>query len=259
MWFMTGHTREGQDSNQDNRTTVKIGGVDVLAPSSWDDLLSRVFTERGEVIPGFAVAINPEKVIAIHRGLLAEELLKNVTLAYPDGIGVVLAMRLRGARGAKRFPGVELWQQAMARAAEVGAKVFLLGGPEDGLPELTLRLREEFPNLRIVGMQHGYFLREDWEDISRKIATAEPDIIAVGMGSPLQEQFIAYCRADRDPGFYLGVGGTFDVFTGKVKRAPPVFRSLGLEWFFRLLSQPRRLGRHVNLLRFIGLLLARRI
>lgn len=227
-------------------STILRNGEAVIGPLSVhpfrdiDDAISHIISDDNRIHPGFAVAINAEKIISAGRDPNILRTINSATLRYADGIGVVLVMRRKGIRSA-RIPGVELWESLMARAEKSQLPVYLIGATPAVIEEVITRLRKQFPNISIAGYSHGYF--DDENTILENVNISTARIITVGMGSPKQEFLIQRLRSIRPDCFYMGIGGTFDVFTGNVKRAPKLFRRLGLEWFYRVISQPSRLRR----------------
>lgn len=236
--------------------TITIGGIPVHPFTSFDELLNQIFDETGQVQPGFAVAINPEKIILARQSSDIQAILQAATLRYADGIGVAKLMQRRAHKALPRLPGCELWESVMARAAEHKTPVFLVGGQHEVNQQVKEKLEAQF-GCQIVGNVDGFFADE--AQLMDQIVASGARIVTVAMGSPRQEQFILRLREKLPTCFYMGVGGTYDVFTENVQRAPKFFRDIGLEWFYRLLSQPTRIGRHTRLIKFVLLALSRRI
>lgn len=228
---------------------VCVGGINVRPFSSMDDAVAAIFDAGGDLTPGFAVAVNPEKVILTQENAQVRKHLESATLRFADGIGVVFAMRAKGTRGA-RIAGCELWQHVMKRAAAHRTPVFLIGAKPETLAEVRERLVAVYPTLHIVGSQDGYFKAEDKQRLIDEVAASGAQIVTVAMGSPRQEELIAELRKSHPDAFYMGVGGTYDVFVGRVRRAPPLARRLQLEWLFRLLHEPARIWRQRRLVTF---------
>lgn len=193
--------------------------------------------------PCAILAVNPEKVIRAQRdkNLLAQ--LRNAKLVIPDGIGVVFAARLLGFSCTERVPGSELMPLLCQRAASKGYRVFLFGASPDVISCTAQVLQQRFAGLRIVGAQHGYVKEDDMPAMISKINAVQADLLFVALGSPKQEMWIARYLPELKVKVCQGVGGTFDVIAGRVKRAPLLFRVIHLEWFYRLLSQPSRIMR----------------
>ena len=138
----------------------------------------------------------------------------------------------------------------MERAGAEGTPVFLIGGKPEVLAQTEQKLRNQW-NVNIVGSQDGYFRPEDRQALYERVRDSGAKIVTVAMGSPRQEILMRDCRLVSPDALYMGVGGTYDVFTGHVKRAPKVWQNLGLEWLYRLLSQPSRITRQLRLLRYL--------
>lgn len=226
---------------------VNIGPVAVSAFRDMQQLLAFIIRPDGSVFAGSAIAINPEKVLTAMREPALEQVIRASDLRYADGIGVVKVMRQRLKQPVKRIPGCELWQQLMLRAAEFNVPVFIVGAKGSVNQQTADKLRAE--NVQLVGAVDGYF--SDEALLIEQIKQSGARIVSVAMGSPKQELLIQRIRAQHPDCFYMGVGGTYDVFTGNVKRAPAFWCKLNLEWAYRLLSQPSRIGRQLGLLRYV--------
>ncbi|AJI95371.1 glycosyltransferase, WecB/TagA/CpsF family protein [Yersinia ruckeri] len=207
---------------------------------------------NGQVKTGTLVAMNAEKLLKAEDDAALRDQLNHAEYLYADGISMVRAIRRKYA-GAEvsRVAGADLWEALMQRAGQLGTPVFLVGGKTEILSETEEKLRAQW-NVNIVGSQDGYFTPEQREALFARIAASGAAIVTVAMGSPRQEIFMRDCRQRHPDALYMGVGGTYDVFTGHVKRAPKVWQNLGLEWLYRLLSQPSRIRRQLKLLKFVG-------
>lgn len=200
--------------------------------------------------PCAILAVNPEKVVRAQQDQTLLTQLRNAALVIPDGIGVVFAARLLGISCTERVPGSELMPLLCQRAALKGYKVFLFGASPEVVSRAAQVLRQRFAGLKIVGIQHGYVKEDDMPVMIAKINSVRPDLLFVALGSPKQEMWIARYLPELKVNVCQGVGGTFDVLAGRVKRAPLFFRTIHLEWFYRLLSQPSRILRQTALPRF---------
>ena len=200
----------------------------------------------------FSVAINPEKIYQAEHDRELAGLINSAQVFICDGIGAALAVRVLHRRSLRRITGVALFFELVKKSAEKGWKLFLLGASPESNQGAYDALRGKYPGLRIVGRHDGYFEDSGWviEDINRSGA----DIVFVAMGSPKQEQWIAENRDKIDAPFCMGVGGTFDVVSGRVKWAPPICRKTGTEWLYRLVSEPKRWRRQLALPKFLWLL-----
>jgi UDP-N-acetyl-D-mannosaminouronate:lipid I N-acetyl-D-mannosaminouronosyltransferase len=230
---------------------VLIGGVEVSAFKSINDVIDNAILSNSGVIPGVGIAINPEKIIAARRSRALGELLAKATLKYPDGIGVSYVMNKKLKLKVARIPGCELWEQLMVKSVHDKIPVFLVGASESVLQQTKNKLIKQGVN--VVGVANGYFPESEKAELIDRIKNSGAKIVSVALGSPKQEYFMFECRNAIPDNFYMGVGGTYDVFTENVKRAPVIFRQFRCEWLYRLLSQPTRMGRQANLLKYIGL------
>lgn len=238
--------------------TGRVGGVEVDVFPSMSALVDVVLPWDAAPSPRFAVAINPLKVMTFRADRRARSAIESADIRYADGIGVVKALRRKGF-DAVRIPGCELWERVMQRSRDSGRSAFLLGGKPGVADSVAARLAAQFPGIRICGTHHGYFGDNGTAEVLRSIAAADPDVVTVGMGSPAQENFVDAARRVHPRAFYMGVGGTYDVYLGRVRRAPPAFRAVGLEWFYRLAAEPSRWRRQVALLAFARDLLLNRL
>lgn len=193
------------------------------------------------------VTLNAEMVVAAQQDAELDRIIRHAHLIVPDGAGVVFAVKLNGQE-ISRLPGIELAAGALSRAAVAGRKVALLGGKPEVLERLLEVLPERFPGLNIVASHHGYFSLDDQESIVDAIAEQEPDLLLVALGVPKQEYFIDQLSQVLPRTVKIGVGGSFDVWTGQVKRAPAVMRKLNLEWLYRLCKEPWRFSRIMSAL-----------
>ncbi|WP_215398063.1 WecB/TagA/CpsF family glycosyltransferase [Rheinheimera oceanensis] len=226
---------------------VKVGPVQVSSFADMQQLLEFIVREDGSVYAGSAIAINPEKVLTAMRNPQIEAVISGADIRYADGIGVVKVMRKRLKKNVQRIPGCELWQNLMLRAAQYKVPVFIVGARPEVNQQTADKLRAQQVNL--VGAVDGYF--KDEAALIEQIKQSGARIVSIAMGSPKQELLIQRIRAQHPDCFYMGVGGTYDVFTGNVKRAPELWCKLNLEWAYRLLSQPSRIGRQLGLLRYV--------
>lgn len=206
---------------------------------------------EGDIRQGTLVAINAEKMLAVEDDPEVRQLIDAAELKYADGISVIRALRKKYPHAqVSRVAGADLWEALMARAGAQGTPVFLVGGKPQVLAQTILKLRERW-QVNIVGSQDGYFTPDEREALFARIRESGAKIITVAMGSPRQEILMRDCRAHYPSALYMGVGGTYDVFTGHIRRAPKCWQNLGLEWLYRLLLQPTRIKRQIRLLRYL--------
>ncbi|HEY8417424.1 MAG TPA: WecB/TagA/CpsF family glycosyltransferase [Limnochordales bacterium] len=229
------------------RVTILGTGVDPVTKAEALDR-AEALIRRGE--PAQVVTINPELVMHAQRDPAVAAALARAALVVPDGIGIVWAARLLGRPVPERVPGIEFAEGLLHRAAVLGYRVFLLGAAPGVAEEAARRLAARCPGLMVAGTHHGYFRPEDEAAVVEAIRRAQPHILLVALGAPRQELWIArHLEACRVP-LAVGVGGSLDVFAGRVRRAPVWMQQVGLEWLYRLVRQPARAGRMLALPQF---------
>ncbi|MBQ8640904.1 MAG: WecB/TagA/CpsF family glycosyltransferase [Clostridia bacterium] len=175
-------------------------------------------------------------------------------ILIPDGIGVIKAARILGTPLKEKVAGVVIGEKlAAALASEKGKSLFLLGGKPGVAQTAADKLTEKYPGLAIAGVHDGYFRKEGEENdvVLEEIRRSGAAVLYVCLGAPAQEKWI-YANRDKLPDVKIlaGLGGSVDIYAGTAKRAPKIFIHLGLEWFYRLLREPKRIGRMMNLPRF---------
>ncbi|NWF75470.1 MAG: WecB/TagA/CpsF family glycosyltransferase [Nitrospirae bacterium] len=199
----------------------------------------------------YIFAINAEKVMALQKDSFLRQMAENASLLIPDGIGAVLALKLLYGKRAKRVPGVDLMHNICREAAEKGYKIFIYGAKEEINKKSVEKLHELYDGIKIVGRSHGYVTSDKMDYLLRQINESGADILFIALGSPKQEKWIQEYLPKLNVKVCQGIGGTLDTIVGIVKRAPESFQRLGLEWFYRLLKEPKRIRRQLVLPLFI--------
>jgi len=222
-----------------------INNINVYPFVSIDELLDSVVDEKKILI-----AINAEKML--HSTEQTIDII-NSNIGYADGVGAVFALRKRGYKASVKIPGCELWLRIIERYS--GHKSFyLIGGKQEIIDQTVKRLQNQFPQINVVNHRNGYFDEVEKVRLFQDIQKKKPDIIFVAMGSPKQEmvmnEMLSYY-----PALYMGLGGSFDVYTDNIKRASRWWVEHNLEWAYRLIKQPSRIRRQIYLVRFIRFLL----
>jgi N-acetylglucosaminyldiphosphoundecaprenol N-acetyl-beta-D-mannosaminyltransferase len=202
------------------------------------------------------MAINVAKLMAMRHDQRLRDGIAQCELVTADGQPVVWASRLLGDPLPCRVAGIDLMERLFALAAERGYRVYILGAKQEILDRAVARLRSEHPQLPLVGYRDGYYAENDEPDVARTIAAARPDMLFVAMSSPRKEFFLGRYRERLGVPFVMGVGGAIDVYAGLHRRAPVLWQKLGLEWLFRVLQEPQRLGRRylTTNTQFLGLM-----
>ena len=212
---------------------------------NYDELIKKLFTRIDNKEKSLVVAINPEKLMKAKEDQSLKDLLNRAEFQIPDGIGVILASKLNKGNIKSRVTGIDMMDRIVREAARTGKSIFLYGAKPGVAESAAEALKFTYASLQIAGIQDGY--EKDNEKVIQKINEAKPDILFVAMGSPRQEEWIEANRDKLYPSLYQGVGGSFDVLAGNVKRAPEFFQKTGLEWFYRLAKEPSRLKRQLAL------------
>lgn len=189
------------------------------------------------------VVVNVDKLVKASRDEELRRIINACDLVNVDGMPVVWASRLLGKPLKERVAGIDLFEALMRRAAEQGWRVFLLGARRQVVDEVAATYVRRYPGLVLAGVRDGYWQAEQEEAVVRQIAESRADLLFVAIPSPKKEQFLGNYQAEMRIPFAMGVGGSFDVATGRVKRAPPWMQKAGLEWFYRFLQEPRRMFR----------------
>jgi UDP-N-acetyl-D-mannosaminouronate:lipid I N-acetyl-D-mannosaminouronosyltransferase len=222
---------------------LTINGVKTNSFSSKDEFLKVIENEKKILI-----AINAEK-------LLKDDVkLKNIinkNIGYPDGIGAVMALKQKGLDAVK-IPGSEFWLDIINKYQNEKSFYFI-GTTQEVIDNTVKKLKVEYPDINILGYQNGFLNEEQKKELKYKLKNLKPDVVFVAQGTPRQE-FLMDELIEVHPALYMGLGGSFDIYGGDKKRAPKIFLDLHCEWLYRLLKEPTRIGRQINLVKFLVLL-----
>jgi N-acetylglucosaminyldiphosphoundecaprenol N-acetyl-beta-D-mannosaminyltransferase len=236
------------------RARPEMFGVRVDA-LSMDETVERCLELVAEARPVQHVSLNAAKVVLMADDERVRDIVAGGDHVGIDGQSVVWAGRLLGVAVPERVAGIDLMDRLLAEASARGLPVYFLGARPDVLERFVSAIRELHPDLDIRGYRDGYF--EDDAAVAGEIATSGARLLFVGISSPRKEYFVANGLSQLGPVFAMGVGGAFDVVAGVTKRAPVWMQRAGLEWFYRLLREPRRMWRRylVGNARFVALTL----
>ncbi|MCM3511427.1 WecB/TagA/CpsF family glycosyltransferase [Carnobacterium inhibens] len=198
----------------------------------------------------FVVTANPEIVMYARKDPNYMSLIKEADYVIADGIGIIKGSKMLGTPIVERVAGYDLMLALLEEANQQGSRVYLLGAKEDVLQSTVAKVKKLYPSINLVGSRNGYF---DFSDSSviEAVQATQPDIVFVAIGYPKQEQWIHQYMKTASKGLLMGVGGSFDVLSGKSKRAPKIFIKLNIEWLYRLIKQPFRIKRMMALPRFL--------
>ncbi|MCQ2959424.1 MAG: WecB/TagA/CpsF family glycosyltransferase [Bacteroidales bacterium] len=217
-------------------------GVKLYPFSSFEELVSFVSDEKKML-----VAVNAEKIL--HATEETKAIINN-NIGYSDGIGAVMALKKHGFVNAQKLPGCELWLKIIERLYKQGKTFYLVGSKQEVIENTVSKLQKEYNGVQIVGFRNGYIQTDDEkQQLIADIVAKKPDVVFVAMGSPKQELLMQEI-SQQHKAVFQGLGGSFDVYTGNVKRAPEWWVKHNLEFAYRLIKQPTRIKRQIHLVKF---------
>lgn len=209
---------------------------------SFDEALQHVHQHLKENQGLHIVTINPEMIIEGNKNDRFGRVLNNAGLTVPDGVGIKIALKIKGINQ-ETVPGVEFAKKIASICALDGYSVGLFGAKEEIVQLAAKKLREEYENLNITYIRNGYFSEPDLNVIKEELKAISPRVLFVALGSPKQEMIISELKEEMPNTIFIGVGGSFDVWSGVVQRAPEIYQKLGLEWLYRTVKEPSRFKR----------------
>jgi UDP-N-acetyl-D-mannosaminouronate:lipid I N-acetyl-D-mannosaminouronosyltransferase len=225
---------------------VIANGVKINGFQSKDELISYAFERKG-----ILVAVNAEKIC--YATDKTREIINN-NISYADGVGAVMCLKRQSLKNVVKISGCELWLNIVEKFHKEHT-FYLIGGVDEVIDATIEKLQKNFSNIKILGYRNGYLrTNEEKELLINDIAEKQPDFVFVAIGSPKQEMLMQE-MLNRHKAVYQGLGGSFDVYVGIIKRAPKYFIIHNLEWFYRLLRQPVRIKRQWIFLKFVILLM----
>jgi N-acetylglucosaminyldiphosphoundecaprenol N-acetyl-beta-D-mannosaminyltransferase len=222
-----------------SRRTVLGSPLDALTMREVLDRCVAAVAERTQLTIG---VVNAAKVVNMRGDAELRQSVAESDLVLADGQAVVWAARALGHRIPERVAGIDLFTGLMAEGAPRGYRAYFLGATGDVLARVLDEVRLRYPGLEIAGARDGYFAAEESAEVAAEIAASQADLLFLGITSPKKEIFIRDWGARTKAGIIHGVGGSFDVLAGHTRRAPLGWQRLGLEWLYRMLQEPLRLG-----------------
>ncbi|MDN6040295.1 MAG: WecB/TagA/CpsF family glycosyltransferase, partial [Lactobacillus sp.] len=189
------------------------------------------------------LGVNADKILAIEKDTELAAVVHKADIINADGASVVLASRFLGRPLPERVAGIDLMQSLLRLSNEKHYSVYFIGAKEAVINQMIARLDVQYPELIVAGYQNGYFEGERWSEIATEIKRSRAQLVFIGITSPIKEQFIDFLLRHGVTSVLMGVGGSFDVLSGNIKRAPLWIQRLNLEWLFRMLQEPQRLFR----------------
>ena len=231
-----------------NRIAVLDVLIDVVTMKEAVSIIKKfILQQKAHLV----VTPNAEIVMMAQKDKHLAQIINNADLVVPDGAGVVWAARYQGNHMPERVAGYDLVQNLLIEAITETYTIYMFGGAPGIAEKAKSAAESRYPGIRIVGSRNGFFTKEDEPEIIKDIQACQPDILLVALGVPRQEKWLAENLEQLKVPVAIGVGGTFDVMAGVVRRAPVWMQQAKLEWLFRLLSEPKRAIRMLALPKFV--------
>lgn len=223
---------------KNERINILNTTIDVLTMKETIDLVEKYITTK---TPLHLMGVNADKINEVNANKLMSEIVNKCGVINADGASVVLASKYLKKPLPERVAGIDLMMNLVELADQKSYKIFLLGAKEEVVKKTKEKLIQKYPKLNVVGIRNGYFKEADWEMVSEQIEKTNPDLVFVGITSPIKEYLIEYLQNKGHKEVFMGVGGSFDVISGNIPRAPLWMQKMNLEWLFRMLHEPKRL------------------
>ena len=235
-------------------------GIDIVS-ASMDEALDAVdnsIQKSGSMHIG---VVNAAKIVRMQSDPDLRDNVLASDIIFADGMAVVWASKILGVPLACRITGIDLMYGIFSRGDTNGYRIYCLGATDEVVREVKNVVSQVYPGVRLVGVRNGYFTHDDEQMVAQEIKNAKPDVLFVAISSPKKEKFLRRWQAFMEVPVCHGVGGSFDVMAGKVRRAPKLWQDLGIEWLFRTIQEPRRLWRRylITNYRFIKLVVQYRL
>ena len=220
------------------RVTILGTQIDVLDMQQTISLVEQYIIHKE---PLHLIGVNADKLNAVAEDEEMKQIVNSCGVINADGASVVLASRYLNKCLPERVAGIDLMQELVALSERQQYGIYLLGAKQEVVEKTAKVLQTKHPKLRILGVHNGYFSREDWPQISEELKAVNADLVFVGITSPLKEYLVEYLQNEGHRSVFMGVGGSFDVISGNIPRAPMWVRRINMEWMFRMLQEPKRL------------------
>lgn len=227
-----------------NRVNILDVPMDMIDSEQAMAVFEEKFPEPGMTM---IVTPNPEIVLAAGKDESLKTLIGSADIILPDGVGLLYASRIIGHPLKERVTGIDFLMDILGYLEKNGKSVFFFGSKPGVAADAAANLQKKYPDLKVAGTRNGYFKPEEEPDIVREINESGADFLCVALGAPKQERFMDDHREELRCGGAIGVGGSLDVFSGNLKRAPEFYRKHGLEWLYRLIQEPSRYKRMMQL------------
>lgn len=191
--------------------------------------------------PLHLMGVNADKINLLNKNEKLKKIVNDCKIINADGNSVIWASKVLGCELPERVAGIDLMQRLLEMAEEKGYRVYFLGAKEEVVGHLVEIYRDKYPKMQICGYRNGYFKEEEWDAVGAELQKSNPQLVFVGITSPKKEYLVEYLMDMGIDSVFMGVGGSFDVLSGKIPRAPMWMQKMGLEWLFRVMKEPRRL------------------
>ena len=220
------------------RITILNTTIDVLNVQETIKLVEEYVKQKE---PLHLMGVNADKINELNENEKLKQIVNSCGIINADGASVIKASRYLGKPLPERVAGIDLMQSLVKLSEEKGYSVYLLGAKQEVVEKTAEVLKKQHQRLNLVGFHNGYFKEEDWTSISAELKLHNPDFVFVGITSPMKEYLIEFLQNDGNKSVFMGVGGSFDVISGNIPRAPLWMQKSGLEWLFRVMQEPKRL------------------
>lgn len=230
--------RQEEILGDNKRITILNTVIDVLTMKETIKLVEKYVETK---TPLHLMGVNADKINEVNKNEKMKEIVNSCGIINADGASVVLASKYLNKALPERVAGVDLMMELVKLSSTKKYSIYLLGAKQEVVEKTKKVLIEKFPNLIIKGIHNGYFKKEDWKGISKDIKEKEVDFVFVGITSPLKEYLIEFLQNDGNNCVFMGVGGSFDVISGNISRAPKWIQKMNLEWLYRVVQEPKRL------------------
>ncbi|MCD5001689.1 WecB/TagA/CpsF family glycosyltransferase [Enterococcus saccharolyticus] len=239
---------------ENKRIDILGVSVDVLTAKETVELVKQYVNEKKFL---HLMGVNADKILSCLDNDSMKKIVNSCEVINADGASVVMASRFLKKELPERVAGIDLMQDLIADAEKNDYSVYFLGAKQEVVEKTVTNLLQEYPNLNVVGFRNGYFKESEWKQISKELKDTNPSYVFVGITSPIKEYLIEYLKEEGNNSVFMGVGGSFDVISGYIKRAPLLIQKLNLEWLYRVYQEPVRLFKryYKGNVRFIKLIL----
>lgn len=223
---------------KNKRVTILNTLIDVLTMKETINLVEQYIKTK---TPLHLMGVNADKINEVNSNERMKQIVNSCGVINADGASVIMASKYLNKPLPERIAGVDLMQELVDLSGKKGYSIYLLGAKQEVVTKTAAVLKDKYDDLNIVGVHNGYFKEDEWPQIYKKINNANPDLVFVGITSPIKEYLIEFLQDMGSKSVFMGVGGSFDVISGSIPRAPLWMQKINLEWLFRVIQEPKRL------------------